>query len=105
MPHFEFLFTNTDFQLRMCKLLKHLLYIIYLICITLLVTACTSRQEIQNDHHVKDAVLKEISSYKLNEKNYLMFVDTPETDNKKITLYLPYSVNNINVKAIELEQA
>ncbi|WP_419875635.1 hypothetical protein [Candidatus Pristimantibacillus sp. PTI5] len=53
---------------------------------------------------MEDAVLKEISSYKLNEKNYLMFVDTPETDNKKITLYLPYSVNNINVKAIELMQ-
>ncbi|MDQ8734098.1 hypothetical protein [Paenibacillus sp. LHD-38] len=53
---------------------------------------------------MEDVVLKEISSYKLNEKNYLMFVDTPETDNKKITLYLPYSVNNINVKAIELMQ-
>lgn len=88
----------------MCKLLKQLLSIIYLICITLLVTACTSRQEIQNDHHVEDAVLKEISSYKLNEKNYLMFVDTPETDNKTITLNLPYSVNNINVQAIELMQ-
>lgn len=88
----------------MCALLKRLLTIMSLVLIVFIAVSCTSQKNITKKDQVEDTILKKIQSYKLNESNYLLFVESPTTANKKITLFLPYSVDNMNIKEISLIQ-
>lgn len=84
--------------------MKRLLNIMSMVLILLIAVSCTSQNNTAQESQVEETILKKIQSYSINELNYLMFVESPTTANKKITLFLPYSVNNMNIKGISLFQ-